>query len=248
MDLVTDHAILLAGSTGRIGAATLETLLREGANVAVLSRDRTRAQAAIDKLDAGIRARAKAVQGDVSVAAQADAAVAECIAAFGRIDAVVNLAGAGWRKKPLIESTSDDLRETLAEVVETAFNLSAAAVRAMLEQSYRTGARSRGRIVTVTATSATHPNPGFPAYSAAKGAVNSLVLSLARDYKGEGIVANAVLLGGVNFPGSEKFRSPEDNAKAVSAAEVADVLAFLASDRATGINGELLTLSAREID
>ena len=129
-----------------------------------------------------------------------------------------------------------------------AFNLSAAAVRAMLKQAYRDGARSRGRIVTVTATAATNPNPGFPAYSTAKGAVNSLMLSLARDYKADGIVANAVLLGGVNFPGSEKFRSAEDNAKAVSAAEVADVLTFLASDRGTGINGELLTLSAREID
>jgi len=249
MNLVNDDAILLAGSTGRVGAATLVTLVREGARVAVLSRERARAQAVIDRtLEPKDRQRALAIEGDLNVPDQADAAVAECVTAFGRIDAVVNLAGAGWRKKAMTETSLDELRSILAEIIETAYNLSAAALRAMLTQPYRDGARSRGRIITVSATSATNPNPGFSAYAAGKGGVNSLMLATAREYKADGIVANSVLLGGVNFPGSEKFRSPEDNAKAVSSQEVADVLTFLASDRATGINGALLELSARETD
>ena len=140
------------------------------------------------------------------------------------------------------------MRATLAEIVETAYTVTAATLRAMLAQPYRDGARSRGRIITVSATSATKPNPGFVAYATGKGAVNTMMIALARDHKADGIVANAVLLGGVNFPGSEKFRKPEDNARAVSDREVADALAFLASDRATGFNGAVLELNAREID
>jgi NAD(P)-dependent dehydrogenase (short-subunit alcohol dehydrogenase family) len=249
MNLVNDDAILLTGATGRIGAATLAMLVREGARVGVLSRDRARAQAAIDKaLQPQERQKALAIQADLNVPASTEAAVAEVVKAFGRIDALVNLAGSGWRKKAMTEQSLDELRETIVEIIETAYNVSAAALRAMLAQPYRDGARSRGRIITVSATSATAPNPGFTAYAAGKGGVNSMMLAIARDHKADGIVANAVLLGGVNFPGSEKFRKPEDNAKAVSAQEVADVLTFLASDRATGVNGALLTLSARETD
>jgi 3-oxoacyl-[acyl-carrier protein] reductase len=249
MNLVNDDAILLAGATGRIGAETLAMLVREGARVGVLSRDRERAQAVIDKaLKPEERQRALAIVADLYVPASTDAAVGELVKAFGRIDSLVNLAGSGWHKKPLTEQSLDEFRVTIAEILETAYNLSAAALRAMLAQPYRDGARSRGRIITVSATSATNPNPGFSAYSTGKGGVDSMMLAIAREYKAEGIVANAVLLGGVNFPGSEKFRPAAENAKAVSVHEVADVLTFLASDRATGVNGALLTLSARETD
>ena len=249
MGLLDEDAVLLAGATGRIGAATLTALVREGARVAVLSRDRGRAQAAIEKaLEPAERKNAVALVADLYDPVSTDAAVAGCVAAFGRIDALVNLAGSGWHQKAMTESTVAELRSTIAEIIETAFIVSAAALRAMLAQPYREGARSRGRIITVSATSATRPNPGFTAYAAGKGGVNAMMIALAREHKADGIVANAVLLGGVNFPGSEKFRSPEDNAKAVSDREVADVLAFLASDRATGFNGAVLELSARETD
>lgn len=248
MELVKDNAILLTGSTGRIGAATLAVLAAEGARIGVVSRDRTRARAVIDALPAEQRTRTIPIAADLNDPAAADAAVASCVDAFGRIDALVNLAGAGWRKKAMTDATLDDLRSTLAEVIETAYMISASALRAMLGQPIPAGGRSRGRIVTVSATAVRRPTPGFSAYATAKGAVNAMMVALAREYKGDGIVANAVLLGGVNFPGSEKFRSPGDNAKAVSDREVADVLAFLASDRATGINGALLELNARETD
>jgi len=249
MDLVGDDVILLAGATGRVGGATLATLVREGARVAVLSRDRERAQATIaEVLEPAQRERALAMRADLSDAASATAAVAECVKAFGRIDALVNLAGSGGGRIPLAETKLDDLRFTLAGYTETAYNIALPALRAMLAQSYRAGARSRGRIVTVTAGSSKDPAPGRGTFAAAKAAVNALMLAIAREHKGNGIVANALVLGGVAFAGAEKTRSAEDFAAAATPQEVADALAFLAADRGSGINGALVDLNAREVD
>jgi NAD(P)-dependent dehydrogenase (short-subunit alcohol dehydrogenase family) len=249
MNLVNDDVVLLAGSTGRVGGATLATLLREGARVVVLSRDIERARTTIANVaDTALRDRAIAIRADLTDPASASAAVAECVATCGRVDAVVNLAGSGGGLIPLTESRLDDLRFTLSSFTETAYNLAAPALRAMLAQPYLDGARSRGRIVTVTAGSSMTPAPGRGVFAAAKAAVNALMLAIAREHKADGIVANALVLGGVAFAGAAAFYSPEDLAAAATPQEVADVLTFLASDRASGINGALVDLNAREID
>jgi 3-oxoacyl-[acyl-carrier protein] reductase len=249
MNLVRDDVILLAGITGRIGSAPLTTLVAEGARVVVLSRDRKRAEAAIAAaLEPDLRKRALAVAADLYDPASAAAALAECVKTFGRVDALINLAGSGFRRKKLTDSTLGDVRETLAEVIETAYNLAHAALDAMLQQPFRDGARSRGRIVTVSATGAEAPNPGMSAFATAKSGVNALMLAIAREHKADGIVANALLVGGVAFPGADHFRSEEARATAISVQELTNTLTFLASDRSSGINGALLDLNARLTD
>ena len=249
MELLEGDAILLAGATGRVGGATLATLVREGARLVVTSRDAGRAQAAIERaVPAELRTRAVAMRADFADPQSAAAAVARCVAEYGRIDALVNLAGSGAGRVALTEATLDDLRENLTAFTETAFNASSAALRAMLAQPYRGGTRSRGRIVTVTAGSSKTPAPGRGPFGAAKAGVNALMLAIAQEHKAGGIVANALVLGGVGFEGAEKFYSPEDFAAAATPQEVADALAFLASDRGSGINGALVDLNAREID
>ncbi len=245
----TGDAILLAGATGRVGAATLTALVREGARVVVISRDRDRAQTTINAaLASEARAGAHAIEADLSSLDDAARAVSATVERFGRIDAMVNLAGSGFGRMTFAESSPDDLRKNLDGFVTTAYTIASAAVRAMLTQSYRDGTRSRGRIVTVTAGSSKDPAPGRALFGAAKAAVNTLMLGLARDHKADGIVANALVLGGVAFAGAEAFYSPEDLAAAASPEEVAEVLTFLASERATGINGALVDLNARETD
>ncbi len=242
-------AILLAGATGRVGAATLTALVREGARVMVISRDRTRALATIGAaLSAEARVGAHAIEGDLTNPDDAERAVSATVERFGRIDALVNLAGSGFGRIAFAESSLDDLRRNLDSFVVTAYTIASTAARAMATQSYREGARSRGRIVTVTAGSSKDPAPGRALFGAAKAAVNTLMLGLARDHKADGIVANAVVLGGVAFAGAEEFYSPEDFAAAAAPEEVAEVLTFLASERATGINGALVDLNARETD
>jgi NAD(P)-dependent dehydrogenase (short-subunit alcohol dehydrogenase family) len=249
LNLVESSVILLAGATGRVGGATLTTLVAEGARVVVISREHERAQRAIGAaLAPELRERAVAIQADLSDPASAADAVAACVGTFGRIDALVNLAGSGGGRISLADSSLDDLRHAVRAFAETAYNLALPALRAMLAQPYRDGARSRGRIVTVTAGSSRAPAPGRGAFATAKAGVNALMLAIAREHKIDGIVANALVLGGVAFAGAEAFYSPDDFAAAATPQEVADALTFLASDRASGINGALVDLNAREID
>ena len=148
----------------------------------------------------------------------------------------------------MVDSSLEDLRINVAAYLETAYNLALPALRAMLRQPFRDGALSRGRIVTVTAGSSRDPAPGRGLFGAVKAGVNILMRAIAREHKADGIVANALVLGGVQIEASRGRRSPEDFAAAATPQEVADTIAFLCSARGSGINGELVDLNAREVD
>jgi len=246
--LLENHVVLCAGATGRVGIVTLATLVREGAQVAVLSRTRENAQRAIDaQLAPAERGRALALVADLQDAAQTAAAVEACRAHFGRIDALVNLAGDS-ATAPLLQSSLADLRTNVDGYLTTAYNLALPTLRVMLAQPFLPDALSRGHIVTVTAGSSLDPAPGRGLFGAAKAGVNVLMTAIAREHKADGIVANALVLGGVATEVSRTRRGPEAWAAAARPQEVADVLAFLASRRSSGINGALIDLNAREVD
>jgi NAD(P)-dependent dehydrogenase (short-subunit alcohol dehydrogenase family) len=248
MGLLDGDAILLAGATGRVGGATLTTLLREGARVVVISRSRDRAVAAIAEHAPGAAERAIPFQADATDPKQVQAAVDLCVQNFGRIDALASLAGQEPRLGPLVDSTLEDLHANLVAYVDTAYNLSVTALRAMLAQPYRDDATSRGRIVTITAGSSRDPARRRGLFGTSKAAVNTLMRAIAKEHKADGIVANAVVLGGVAVEASRARRGPDAFAAAATPQEVADTIAFLCSARGSGINGELVDLNARETD
>jgi NAD(P)-dependent dehydrogenase (short-subunit alcohol dehydrogenase family) len=246
--LFQDDVVLCAGATGHVGTVLIGTLLREGAKVAVLSRSVENAQRAIDAQAAPAdRARTMALAADLNDAAQTAAAVEACRAHFGRIDALINLAGSS-ATGPLLQSTVADLRANMDGLIGTAYNLSMPVLRIMLEQPYLPDALSRGHIVTVTAGSSLDPAPGRGLFGAAKAGVNTLMKAIAREHKADGIVANALVLGGVATEISRARRGAQAWDAAARPQEVADVLAFLASRRSSGINGALVDLNAREVD
>lgn len=246
---LTNDAILFAGGTGRVARVALQTLVSWGANVVVVSRRLAAAQAAIDaQLDHVERERAFAFEADLLRPEDGVAATAEVVRRFGRIDAVISLAGGGTPFVPIAESTLDDLRASVDNNLVIAYNLALPALGAMLRQPARAGARSRGRFVAVTAGSSVDPQPRFGIMGIGKAGVNVLMLAIAREHKADGIVANALVLGGVATEVSRTRRGPEAWAAAARPQEVADVLAFLASRRSSGINGALIDLNAREVD
>jgi NAD(P)-dependent dehydrogenase (short-subunit alcohol dehydrogenase family) len=246
--LLDNHVVLCAGASGNVGAVALATLVREGASVAVLSRTRENAQRAIDEQIAPAeRSRLFALGTDLLDPDHTAAAVDAARAHFGRIDALINLAGQS-RGGPLLASTPADLRANVDGFLTTAYNLALPVLRVMLAQPFAPDTLSRGHIVTVTAGSSLDPAPGRGLFGAAKAGVNILMKAIAREHKADGIVANAVVLGGVATEQSRGRRGAEAWEAAARPQEVADVLAFLASHRSSGINGALVELNAREVD
>lgn len=240
--LLEHDVIILAGGTGRVGGATLRALVDEGAHVLVVSRTQKTAEDVCAKYH-----QATPAVADLSDPAAADRLVEQAVKTFGRIDAVVNLAGRG-KFVAIRESSLDDLRLNLDAFVVTAYNLAVSALRRMLTQNPKPGRRSRGHIVTVTAGSSKDPQPNFGLFGAAKAAVNTLMRAIAREHKADGIVANAVVLGTVATEAARSYLEAKDFEAAASPEEVARVLAFLASSASDGINGELIDLNARETD
>ena len=246
--LLADNAVVLAGSTGRVGGETLRTFVREGARVLVLSRSLQGAQRAIEQyvLETD-RERAVPFAAHLSAPEQARAAVDESVRRFGRLDAVVSLSGYGGFV-PLVDSSLEDLRENLEGNLIGNYNLMLAALRVMLRQPQLERQRSRGRLVVVSAGSSKDPQPRLGLFGASKAALNVLMQAIAREHKADGIVANSVVLGTVATDAAKSYLDAEDFAAAATPEEVAETLAFLASGRATGINGALVDLNAREVD
>ncbi|TAM90856.1 SDR family oxidoreductase [bacterium] len=246
--MLHDDAVILAGGTGNVGGATLAVLLREGAQVLVLSRVLAHAEAAIERYaPPASRERAVGFEADLAEPAAGEAAVADAVRRFGRIDSVVSLIG-GRIFVPLAESRLEDLRSNMEVNLYATYNLVLPALRAMLTQPMRERARSRGRLVAVSAGSSRDPQPRYGLMGASKAAVNVLMQAIAREHKADGIVANSLVLGTVATDLARGYLSPEDFAAAASPEEAAETLAFLASERATGINGALVDLNAREVD
>jgi enoyl-[acyl-carrier protein] reductase III len=164
------------------------------------------------------------------------------------LDAAVSLAGGGTAWIPIVESDAQSLAEAIRNNLEVAFNLIVPALRAMLRQAPLAGARSRGRLIAVTAGSSLDPAPSRGLMGIGKAGVNTLMRAIASEHKADGIVANAVVLGGVATEAARDYLDAADFAAAATPQEVADVLAFHASDASSGINGELIHLNARETD
>jgi 3-oxoacyl-[acyl-carrier protein] reductase len=180
---------------------------------------------------------------DVGDAAGCAKAVEEVVAKFGALHVLVNNAGISidgliLRYKP------DDLRKTLQVDLESAFHLSKAACRPMMKQR-------AGSIVNLTSVVGEQGNGGQTAYSMAKAGLIGLTKSLARELGSRNIRVNAVSPGWIETDMTQSL--PEEAKKAMAAGaalgrsgtarEVAEAIAFLASDRAAFVTGEVLRVN-----
>jgi len=248
MSAHSTDVIILAGGTGRVGGATLATLAARGAHVALFSRDGDRAQATIEReVPTELQPQVSVVVVDLTQFAKAQDAVEEVVRRFGRLDAAISLAGGGSAWSAIVDSNPDMLAESIRNNLAVAYNLMVPALRAMLAAP-RGESRSRGRLLAVTAGSSLDPAPTRGIMGIGKAGVNTLMRAIAREHKADGIVANALILGGVATEAARAYLDADEFAAAASPQEVADVLAFHASDASSGINGELIHLNAREVD
>jgi NAD(P)-dependent dehydrogenase (short-subunit alcohol dehydrogenase family) len=184
-------------------------------------------------LDAG--ALVETVPGKVTSGDDARAAVNTVIAKHGRIDALVHLVGAFDGGKAVAETSDQMLDKMLDLNLRVAFYMLRAVLPAMREQG-------AGRILAIGSRTAVEPQPMVGAYSASKAALVSLLKTVALETKDQGITANVILPGTMDTPANRKAMPTEDFSKWIQPEQVANLLVYLASDKATQITGAVIPI------
>jgi 3-oxoacyl-[acyl-carrier protein] reductase len=235
-------AIVTGGSRG-IGRAIVELLAAEGADVTFFYRDNAAAAAAVVEaaLAAGHAVAAERVDvRDSAACAEAVERIAE--RRDGRIDVLVNNAGT-IRDNPLAGFSDADVQDVLDTNVTGVFNVTRAVAPYMIS-------RRSGRIVNLSSVSGDKGGRGQTNYAASKGAINAFTRALAVELAPRKIAVNAVAPGVIETEMSEAVRElAGDDVRARilmkrfgKAEEVAYAVWFLASDYASYVTGQVLTV------
>jgi 3-oxoacyl-[acyl-carrier protein] reductase len=238
-----DRSALVTGGSSGIGKATAARLATEGARVVINGRTPDRVVAALSELST--TEVISGVVADISRSEEAEALVARVIERLGRIDIVVNSAGIDGAGVNALELTNEEWQRVLDANLTGPFLVARAAARNMAENG-------GGAIVNVASLNGLEAEPNFADYNSSKGGLVMLTRSLAVDLVKYNIRVNAVCPGYILTPMTAAYASDPDVGSAIrqaipmgrfgDPAEVAAAIAFLASDDASYITGEVLVV------
>jgi len=250
LGLANKVAVVTGGSDG-IGKAAAHSMAKEGARVVIVARRPDVLRAAGDEIQAATRGVVLPIQGDVAEASTIDRIVNSTLDRFGRIDILVNNAGTSMAK-PFDAVSEADWQADFNLKVWAAVRL----IRAVIPEMRRVGG---GRIINVTAIVGRTPGPRTMPTSIARAAGIALTKALSKDLAKDNILVNTVCIGFIKSGQHERRYAPQlaanpaltleecyaEEAKARGvplgrvgeSREAGDVIAFLASDRASYLTG-----------
>jgi NAD(P)-dependent dehydrogenase (short-subunit alcohol dehydrogenase family) len=233
---LTGKVVAVTGGFGALGAAVAKTLAEAGAKVAIL--DHAPAPATASSPASAHPAGALLFGGiDLAQEEAANSVMQRIVAAAGRLDGLVNVAG-GFRYDKLDGGSLDTWDYLYRMNVRTAV----VSCKAALPYLVKSGA---GRIVNIGALGATKAAAGMGPYAASKAGVARLTESLADELKDRGVTVNAVLPSTIDTPRNRLDMPDADFSRWVSPAAIADVIAFLLSDAASAVTGALIPVAGR---
>ncbi len=237
---LSGKSAIVTGSGSGIGRGIALTLAEHGASVTLADVNLDGAQAVAAEID-GAGGSARAVQVNVTDSGQVDSMVAAAADAYGKVDALVNVAGFGFNSR-IVDMREEDWDSVLGVNLKGQFLCCRAAGRRMIEQG--TG----GRIVNIASTAAANARYEGGAYCAAKAGVVQLTKVLALELGEFGITVNAVGPGFTETPAtvesSEEYRTnflaqvPAGRSGRTS--DIANTVLFLASPLAEYVNGQVI--------
>ncbi|WP_285644677.1 SDR family NAD(P)-dependent oxidoreductase [Pseudomonas sp. NBRC 100443] len=244
-----NRIVVITGGAGGVGQALVRLFAAEGARLMISDINAEDCQAMVDEARA-LGAEAECLAGNLREKEYCEAIIARAVERFGGVDILLN--NAGIIPRGTVEETTDDMWFTALDVnLNAVFFLCRAAIPHMKR-------RGGGAIVNTSSVWGVYPGPGHVAYCTSKGAVAALTKNLGRDAAPFGIRVNAVCPHEINTPmirsgferrGLDPQKAIEELNKTVPLGriaepeDIADVIAFLASDQARYIAAETLEVT-----
>ena len=240
--MLQDKIAIVTGASRGIGAAIAVELASQGATVVINHRaSAAQAETVVAQIVAA-GGRALAIQADVSLFADAQRLVKETVERFGRVDILVN--NAGTTRDTLLMMMSEEAWDVVIQTnLKSAFNCSKAALRPMIKQR-------GGRIINISSVVGLAGQAGQTNYSASKAGMIGFTKALAREVGGRNITVNAIAQGFVPTVLTEALTEEQKQAaiamtplgRFAKPEEIAYAVAFLASERAAFITGQILSV------
>lgn len=237
---LADKVAIVTGAGRGIGKAIARKLVEEGAKVVICDIDEELAQATAQEINESFPQSAVALKVDVANGESVNQMVERTLEMFGKIDILVNNAGI-TRDALLLRMSEEDWDRVLNVNLKSVFLCTKAVAKHMMRQRY-------GRIVNISSVIALRGNVGQTNYGASKAGIIGFTKSAARELAGRNITVNAVAPGFISTEmtaklpqeARDKMLAQIPMERAGEPEDVANVVAFLCSDEASYITGEVI--------
>lgn len=231
---VKERVVMITGATGGLGQVVAETLARNGARLVLVSRSEEQLSILAHEVRLP-EERVAIFPADLADPQSARAAVRAAVEAHGRLEIVIHLIG-GWSGgKTVTEIEPRALAEMLVNHVWTTFHLAQASLPELQKNGW-------GRWLAVSSPFAAHPPAKMAAYSVAKSAQETLLLTMAQELKGSGVTANIIRVQTIDTK-HEKLADPDAKKSGwTTPEEISAGILYLCSEAAGIVNGAILPM------